>query len=175
MRRHVEKENIMVFGRKAIDVSNIAIKKIDAAIERFNEAVAKVQAGELDSKGFNSVIDIIGVDFIKHEYKTLRIRFSPVKSIIEMMKRHFFTIDDVKSLSKENYNEFHDWVYFQITGRKKKDLETQNEVMEMTLKIYQEAKEKLNLNQETCTELLMTYLKDQTKPLSPSTEDLSQS
>lgn len=175
MNRHIEKEHLMTFGRKTFDVSNIAVKKTIDAVDKYNEAVRSIQKDEMDAKQFNDVIDDIGIEFIKHEYKTLRIRFNPFRSLFEMVKRHFFSIKDVKALNKENYEEFRDWVLYQTTGQKKKDLEAEADLMEMTIKLYSQAKEKLGLNQETCLELLMTYLKDQTKQSSQSIDDLNES
>jgi len=163
MNTHIEDVNLMTFGRKTFDVSNVAVKKTMAALEKFNKAVIEVQNDRMTSEQFNFVMDNIGVDFIKHEYRTLRIRFNPLRSIIEVIKRYFFTIKDVQSLNKESYDMFHDWVYYQTTGRKKKDLEAKKEIMEITTDLYQKAKKELNLDPEKCSELLMTYLKDQTK------------
>jgi len=168
---HVEDEYIIEIGRKKLDVSNVAVKKSLRALDLYNENVVKLQNEEITAQDFNRALDVIGLELVKHDYDALRIRFNPFRSVIEIIKRSLIKDKHIIAMSKENYEEWQSWVYFAITGDKKKDLETTADLMETTTKMYQRMQEELNLNPEQCSELLMTLLKDQVKELQTSTND----
>ena len=171
MNKHTEVEDIMTFGNKSFDVSNVAVGKSLQGLEDFNKGVKKLQNDEITSTEFTFIVSEIGVELLKHDYKTLRIRMNPFKAIIQVIKRHFIDITYIYRLQKDDFQDFQDWVYFQITGDKKKDLEAQSDMMTITTKMYRQAKEELNLSPEECLASLMTLLRDQTKHLKASTED----
>lgn len=168
---HIEKEYYLELGRKKVDVSNVSTGKSLKALELYNEAVTKYSNKETTLEECMKTINIIGVSLIKHNYDSLRIRFNPIESIIEIIKRKFITIKDIYNLNKEQYEEFQAWAYFAITGEKKKDLEAKAEITTMTMKMYQRAKDELNLSPDECLESLMTLLRDQTKQLKTYTTD----
>jgi hypothetical protein len=176
MNTHIEKENILVIGRKEIDVSNVSVGKSLKGLGLYNEQVVKLQNEEITALDFDKEVDKIGLMLIKQDYEALRLRYNPIKSIVEMFKKRAIKEKHIYSMSREDYkNVWQDWVYFAITGDKKKDLETTANIMETTKLIYQKMQTEMSLNPEQCSELLMTLLKDQMKELKASTIDLKES
>ena len=171
MNKHTEDENIMTFGNKSFDVSNVAVGKTLQGLEDFNNGVAKLQTEEITTADFTLIVSKIGVELLKHEYETLRLRMGFFEAVKQFIKRSFINTKYIYRLNKEDFENFQDWVYFQITGDKKKDLETRADMMEITTKMYQQAKDELNLTPDECLASLMTLLRDQTKHLTAYTDD----
>jgi len=161
MNSFIEKENILTFGNKSIDVSNVSYHRIEKSIETWNKAISKEGFTE---KEINDMCEKVGLYLIRQDFSVLRLRLSFIESVKNYVKRNLLTVNHIKKSNKAEYDTFQDWVYFSLTGNKKKDLETDASMMETTRKIYREM-EAQGITQEQCSTLLLTLLQDQVKEL----------
>lgn len=168
---HIEEEYKLQIGRKTFDVSNVPVYKTLRGLDKYNKGVERLQSGEIDAVGFNRICDEIGIDLLRNDYESLRLRFNPFKSLLEKIKRYTVSLKHIYKLNKENYEEWQGWVYFALTGKKKESLEEQKDMTEVASQMFRLAKSEMNLNPEQCLELLMTSLRDQTKELENYTKD----
>jgi len=157
----IEEENILTFGNKSIDVSNVSYYRSERSIDTWNKVISKEGFTELE---VNEMCEKVGLYMIRQDFSVLRLRMTFIESVKNYVKRYLLTIKHIKKSNKEEYNIFQDWVYFSLTGNKKKDLETDVSMMETTRKIYREM-EAQGINQDQCATLLLTLLKDQMNDL----------
>ncbi|MCP4988496.1 MAG: hypothetical protein GY928_21330 [Colwellia sp.] len=167
----IEEEKILTFGNKSFDISNVAYGRIEYAIKEWNKALNIEGFTESD---INNMCERVGLYMIRQDFDVLRLRLSFFDSVKSFIKRYMLTIKHIKKSNKQEYEEFQDWVYFTLTGNKKKDLETDTAIMETARKIYRDM-EKQGINQEQCSELLQTLLAEQVKELQTYTKDHNQS
>jgi hypothetical protein len=174
MNSHIEEEELLRIGSKVIDVSNVSVGRSMEGLKRYNIAVQKVYDEKLDSIEFNYEVDKIGLYLIQHDYEALRLRFNIVDSIKQVIKRSLIKTKDFRRFSKEEYKDFHGWIYFTITGKKKESLEAEKDMMEIATEFYLDMG-KQGISQEKCLELLPTLIQDLAKQLKPSTTDREES
>lgn len=167
MNSFIEKENILTFGKKSIDVSNVAYGRIEKSIDIWNKAISKEGFTE---KEINNMCERVGLYMIRQDFSVLRLRMSYLNAVKNYIKRYALTIRHLKKSNKAEYEVFQDWVYFTLTGDKKKDLETDVSMIATTRKIYQQM-ESQGISQEQCSALLLTLLQDQVKELKSLKKD----
>lgn len=168
MNSHIEPELILTLGNKIIDVSNVSVGKKNKHISEWDKEMTREDKTVFT---INEMVSRVGVDLIKQEYSVLRLRMGFFKAITEIIKRSFINKKLIDRCNKEEFEEFQGWVYEQMTGNKKKDLETDLEIMKLTRNIYQKISKDMNLSPEQCSELLMMSVKDQMNDLKKFTED----
>lgn len=165
MNSHIEKENILTFGKKSIDVSNVSYGRIVKASTVWNKAV---QDENITPEKINKMCDTVGLYLIRQDFSVLRLRFTFLTAIKEYIKRLFLNRYHINKSIKTEYDEFQDWVYFQLTGKKKENLKTEADLMEQTISFYQ-AMEKKGIKPDKCLELLQTLVLEQASELKTST------
>ena len=168
MDNHNEEAKYLNFGKLSIDVSNVAYGRIVKASKIWNETINKE---DLQADEINEMTERVGLYLIRQEFIVLYRRYTLVKSIKEYIKRALLTVKIINRSTKAEYEEFQDWVYFTLTGKKKVSLETKNGILEIIENQINEITEQTNLNQEQCLELLQTLLREQLKPLTESIQD----
>ena len=171
MNSFIEEEKILTFGKKSIDVSNVSYGRIEYASKVWNETLAKEGFTEKD---INNMCERVGLYMIRQDFDVLRLRLPFLKAVKSFIKRYKLSIKHIKKSNKKEYEEFQGWVYFTLTGDKKKDLETDLKILKTARKVYT-GMEKKGLNPEQCSELLQTLLVDQAKELKSYTKDHPQS
>ncbi len=170
MKSLIEEENILTFGKKQIDVSNVAYGRIEYAIREWN----KLRETDFTEEIFDNLCEDLGLYMIKQDFDVLRLRLPFVKAVKSYIKRMTLNKKHIKKLNRQNHDDFIDWVYFVLTGDKKKDLLTEEKMIKMATAFYEQG-EMMGKTHEECATLLWTFLQDQTKPSGISTKDLNQS
>ncbi len=169
MNSHNEEKKFLTFGKKKIDVSNIAYGRIVRAAEVWNETVKKEG---VSVKRIQSMIETVGLYLIRQEFRVLHLRYSFFRSIIEYIKRLLLTKRHIRRSNKAEYEEFENWIYFNITGKKKESLERQKGILDLIEEMVVGLEKKTNLDLERCLELLQTSVGGIVEQLSTSTQDL---
>jgi signal peptidase I len=167
MNDHNEEEYLLTFGNVKVDVSNVPYGRIVVASKIWNRVIQKEN---VSSEQINKMTENVGCYLIRQPLNILNRRFNKIDSIKEYVKRLFITPKYIYKSNKKEYEEFQEWVYFVLTGKKKENLETDSEIMKFSRKIYQEM-ETQNINQDQCLGLLQTLLAEQAKDLKTSTAD----
>ena len=170
MDNHIEEKEMLKIGKRSIDVSNVSAGRSMEGLKRYNEAVQKMQDNKLNAIEFNYEVDKIGLYLIRHDYEALRLRFGIIESLTQVIKRKLIKTKDFRRFSKDGYTDFHGWIYFKITGKKKESLEAQSDMMDIATEFYQRMK-KHGISRGRCLELLPTLTKELAKQLKPSILD----
>ena len=152
MNSHIEKEKILTFGKKSIDVSNVSYGRIVKASTIWNKTISKE---EVTAEEINRMSEEVGIYLIRQDFNVLRFRFTLSKAIKEYVKRLFLTAKHINKSNKEEYEEFQDWVYFILTGKKKDLLEAQEDMIGDMATLYRRLK-KQGISLDQCLELLQT-------------------
>ncbi len=182
MNSHNEKKEYLTFSKMKIDISNVPYGRIVIAMDLWNDKLREHEQqleeflnknddmdnpenkklfGDLQAVQrveFKSVSDNIGLYLIRQPLQVLNRRYFFIKSRVEFIKRYFITEKKLNYLNKEQYEEFDEWVYFTMTGKKKEDLLRQKSMLDLLVQMSKELEEKINLTQEECAELLQTSL-----------------
>ncbi len=151
----IEKEYILTFGKKKIDVSNVSAGKKEYARTEWN----KFRETEFDELAFNQLCERLGMSMIVQDFDVLRLRLPFWKSVKSFFERITLTLKHVRKSNQEEYNKFIDWVYFALTGDKKKDLITDRKILEMSREFYKIGERK-GQTPEECAALLWTSLQE---------------
>ena len=167
MNDHQEEIEILKIGKEAFDVSNITYERKSKAIRIWNDTISK---SDVTVEKINQMCREVGLILIRQDFDTLKQRMTTGKALKSYIKRLLLTEKDLKKQSLKGYEDFEDFVYFTLTGDKKKDLETDQKVMKLTREIFLRMEKEMNLNQEQCLELLMTSVKEQAKRLQTYTK-----
>ena len=168
MNSHNEKEEILILGKKKIDVSNIPYGRIEIASNVWNKTISKEG---VTSKETRVMINSVGRYLIRQPFIVLLRRFSFWQSIQEYLKRLFITNKTLKLATKSQFEEFDSWVSYTMTGKKKEDLQRQEGILELLNTMVKELEAKTNLSQEKCLELLRTSAGVIVESLTTSTQD----
>lgn len=144
MDKLIEDRELLKIGKKTFDVSNVSIgrKKIarrvwDNMVSDYTKEIS--EAKEEDKKEIEKAYSIIvsdlydslGLYLIRQQRIVLDRRFSFIKSRIDFIRRYLLTIKYINKSNEDEYNAFQEWAHFNITGTKKKDLETDNLIIKM--------------------------------------------
>jgi hypothetical protein len=159
MNSHIEKENILTFGRRSIDVSNVSYGRIVKASTMWNNTI---QEENITAEQVNKMSEKVGLYLIRQDFNVLLFRFTFIKSVKEYVKRLFLTVKHINKSNKEEYECFQDWVYFMLTGKKKDHLEAQKDIMGDMAIMYQKLKSQ-GVSLDQCLELLQTLAPEQVK------------
>lgn len=183
MDSHIEKAEYLTFGKTKIDVSNIPYNRIIKASRIWNEIrefslnirpktedetktqydtyVLKEKVKR--AKQFDKKIDSIGLYLIRQPLNILSCRFTLLDSIKSFIQRYSMTVRKVKRSNKTQYEAFQEWIYFTLTGEKKKHLEAKETVIDQVANMYEEMENLYGISPDVCKGLLQTLLADQAK------------
>lgn len=161
MDSHIEKEKLLTFGKKQIDVSNVSYGRVDKASRIWNKVVQKE---DVTVDEINKMSESVGLYLIRQDFDVLLMRFTFFTAIKEYIKRSLLTSKVIRKSNKQEYEEFQDWVYFTLTGKKKEMLQTQADIMDQTVEFYQQM-EKQGIKPSECLKLLQTLVVEQAKDL----------
>ncbi|MCP4986044.1 MAG: hypothetical protein GY928_08230 [Colwellia sp.] len=196
MNDHNEKKEYINIGKRKIDISNIPYGKIAISMDLWNEKCrereqeiaqylednenekqSKLEKDLGDIKArqvveFQSLSDSIGLELIRQPLTVLCRRYFFIKAFFCFIGRYLITQKTISRLNKKQYEEFDEWVYFTMTGKKKEDLLRQKGLLDLLTEMEIELESKTNLNLEQCLTLLQTSLGGIVEQLTHSTPDL---
>lgn len=170
MDKFIEEEQVLTIGNRSFDVSNIPTgkKKVsrriwDNMVRDFNRELEESNNTLEVQQKYNDIIyDIYnsqGVYLIRQSFIVLKRRYGFLATCKEIIKRAFLSVRYLNSLSDEELEPFREWIHFNITGVKKKEIEATNQIQKIELEMLKEI-EALNLKPETLTKLLQTFLRE---------------
>ena len=144
MDKLIEDQELLTIGKKTFDVSNVAVgrKKIarrvwDAMVVDYTREISEAREEDKQAieKAYAIIVsdlyDSLGLYLIRQQGIVLERRFSFMGSIIDFIRRYLLTIKYINKSNEDEYNKFQEWAHFNITGTKKKDLETDNLIIKM--------------------------------------------
>ena len=173
MESHNEEFKYISIAGKDIDVSNIQYQRGLISSKMWEKQRLKEYKDSVKQvNDFNIMVLNVARYLIRQPLMHLMKRYSFKDSITEYVKRFFLTNRKIKTSTKSEYEIIEDWIYEEITGKKKVSLVRQKgilEVMEETLETLENA---TNLNTKQCLKLLQTFAQDQARELTNSTKDL---
>ncbi len=97
MKSLIEEENILTFGKKKIDVSNVAYGRIEYAIREWNTLREK----DFDVLEFNTLCENLGVYMIKQDFDVIRLRLPFWKAVKSFFKRMTLTLKHIRKSNQE--------------------------------------------------------------------------
>ena len=160
MDKFIEDKEILKIGRFKIDASNVPMYRKKISRRAWDEAVKKMNNGEeFNAEMFDEIQEKYGLYMLRQDFSVLKRRMSFVKALWSYTKRYLVSIKYIKKLNEKEYDNFIEWAYFNITGTKKKDLETVDQIQKIEKQMLEEMK-KLNLDPDTLVELLLTFLRE---------------
>ena len=195
MNSHNEDKQILNLGRIKIDVSNVPYGKECVAMDQWNEKRREqiketedllIETEEMSTPEqnkrlgdlqaihvaeFRLLSDSLGIELIRQPLFVLRRRYFILKAIWEYVRRYFITIKTISSMNKKDYDDYDEWVYFRLTGKKKEDLVRQKGLLDLLVEMELELEKKTNLNLEACLELLQTSVEGIAEGLTNSIAD----
>lgn len=197
MNGHNEPFKYLWLGNKKLDISNVSQGRIDIASEIWNTTIAEeitlnekeqeqVKAVKDDyeratfaialntkkkNKQIKKMIEEIGLYLMRQDFIVLKRRYSFIKACLEYIKRYLLRVRLFKTLNKDQYEKFEDWISIILTGKKKEDIERQKGILDLLDEMVQELEKKTNLNPEKCLELLQTSVKGIVEELTNSIPD----
>jgi hypothetical protein len=169
MDSHNEDFKYIHFGKRKLEISNIAYMEIVRMKPLWDEQVKKETFTELD---INNMVNKVGLYLIRQSFAKLKERYTPLKAFWEFVKRYvFYGIKSIEKLNGDQYEEFQGWVYELVTGQKKKFPKMKLTVLDQVTNLYVEMEEKYNIHPDICKESLQILVRDQAKLLIESTKD----
>ena len=159
MNSHNEKKKYLELGKRKYDISNIPYGRIVICSDMWDETVESHKSQDIKRAELQSLINEIAVYLIRQPLKVLLRRYIFPRAIYEYIKRFFVSVKYLESLDKDEYEKVEDFVYFQLTGKKKANLEIKKGLLDLMTEMVEEVLSKTNLNHETYVELLRTYHK----------------
>ena len=158
MDKIIEDQELLTIGKKTFDVSNVSLDRKEKAMIIFNNTIENMKEN-FDILKFNRMVDKQGVFLIRQNFSVLTRRMSFFKALKSYISRCLLTVKYIRNCNAKEYDEWQGWVYFKITGKKKEDLQVQDEMMQIAMNFYKEAKKK-GLNLEQSQELLLILLQE---------------
>ena len=160
MNKIIEDKELLTIGRFTLDVSNAQMGKKKIARRVWDEAVKEMgKDKEYDLIVFDDIIDVYGLYLMRQNLAVLARRMPFIKAVWSYIKRYMLTVKYIRKTNETEYNNFQEWAYFNITGVKKKELETTNQIQKMEIMALEEL-QKMNIKPEQLTELLRTFLQE---------------
>ena len=160
MNGFIEDKELLTIGNITVDVSNVPYYKKRISRRVWDEAVKDMgNDKDYDIIIFDDIVDTYGLYMLRQDFAVLKRRMSFIKAVWSYIKRYLITIRYIRKTNETEYNKFQEWAFFNITGTKKKELESVNQIQKMELVMIKEM-EKLNLSQDQLTELLRTFLRE---------------
>lgn len=170
MKSHCEEKEYLSINGKDYDVSNIPYKRVLIASEKWEaERLNKEAEPSKRIKSFNNMVLYVILYLVKQPFKTLLKRYTFKDAVKEYFKRLLLTKKALLNSNKTEYEDIEDWIYFKITGKKKASLVRQKgllDIMEEHLEMMEKA---TTLDTDQCLKLLQTFVQDQTKTYTQST------
>ena len=170
MKSHCEEKEYLSINGKDFDVSNVPYNRVIIASEKWEaERLNKSTEASKRIKSFNDMVLYVILYLVRQPFKTLLKRYTFKDAIKEYFKRLLLTKKAVLNSTRTEYENIEDWIYFKITGKKKASLVRQKgllDIMEEHLEIMEKA---TTLDTEQCLRLLQTFVQDQTKTYTQST------
>jgi len=168
MNKLIEDEEILTIGKKKFDVSNTALgrKKISRRIwdrmvnDYNNELESDKKEIEVHSKYreiISSIYETQGLYLIRQSFIVLKRRYGFFVACKEYLRRQCLSVRYLNSLSEKENESFQEWTHFNITGVKKKVLESLSEIQKLEILVMEQAKKK-NISLEVLMAALPTLL-----------------
>ena len=172
MDKIIEDQELLTIGKKTFDVSNVSLyrKKIsrriwDQMVIDCNKELEQCKESEKSevirkyTDITNGIIETQGLYLIRQDLMVLKRRMSHLKAVFDYIRRYLLTIKYITKSTEEEYNKFVDWAYFNITGTKKKELETIGIMQKMEMKAVEEL-QKVYPDPEQLMVVYSTYLQE---------------
>lgn len=171
MKSHNEEKEFISINGKPYDVSNIQYRRILIAQEIWETVRTGTQKNiNKKVKLFSNMILSVTIYLVRQPFKHLLKRYSFKDAIKEYLKRLILTKRTLTKSTKEEFEALEDWVYYKITGKKKASLVRQKGLLDLMEETLMELEKTTNLDTEACLKLLTTFVQDQTKILTQSTD-----
>ena len=160
MDKIIEEQELLTIGKKTFDVSNVSYYRKQISRRIWDNMVKELKENDnYDVELFNDVCDKQGLFLIRQDFSVLRNRMSFFKAGIDYINRYLLTLKYIKKSTEKEYNEFQEWAYFNITGTKKKELETIGIMQKMEMKAVEEL-QKVYPDPEQLMAVYSTYLQE---------------
>ncbi len=171
MKKLIEEEEILIIGQKSFDVSNTQLgkKKIvrriwDKMVKDYNQELEDAKTEETETEIHNKYRDIIvsiyekqGLYLIRQDFIVLKRRFGFWIACKEYIRRYLLSVKYLNRLSEKENEPFQSWAHYNITGVKKKELESLSQIQKLEIEVINQAKRK-NVSLEVLMDALPTLL-----------------